>query len=200
MKRNLLSTAILLLLTAVMITACGSREKGPAELAVKAAEEAVQAAKTNAAKVVPDQVAALESALASAKDKLAKGDYQAALTEAQGLAGKANDAVAAAKAQKDELPRQWAELSHGLPQMIAATQRRLNLLNTARKLPDYLTAEKFAEAKSGFVAARKDWIRAQESYKSGNLEDAVTTARSVKENTVKAMEVLGVPLPEGAKS
>jgi hypothetical protein len=200
MQRKIFSIAVLLLFAAVMIVACSSRDKGPAETAVKAAEEAVQTAKTETAKIVPDQVAALESALASAKDKLAKGDYQAAITEAEGLAGKAKETVAAAKTQKEDLPRTWTELSRGLHPMIAAAQRRMNLLNTARKLPDYLTADQFAEAKATFVAARKEWIKAQESYNAGNLEDAVSTAKSVREKTVKAMEILGMPVPEGAKS
>jgi len=100
MKRNILSISVILLFAVFMIIACGSKDKGPAELAIKAAEEALNNVKTEAAKIVPDQVAALESDLASAKDKMAKKEYKAALTEAQTLATKGQEVIAAAKAKK----------------------------------------------------------------------------------------------------
>jgi len=70
MKRIFVSIVAMLFIS-VLFMACAD-EKGPAELAMKAAEQAVAATKAEAEKLVPDQVAALESALASAKDKLAK--------------------------------------------------------------------------------------------------------------------------------
>ena len=62
-----------LLLAAALLVSCAS-DKGPAETALKAAEEALGAARAEAARYVPDQLKAVESALAGAKDKFAKGD------------------------------------------------------------------------------------------------------------------------------
>ena len=189
MKRKYWGIAIAIICAAVMIMACGGKDKGPAELAMKAAEEAVSTAKTEAGKIVPDQISALERALASAKDKLAKGDFQGALVEAQGLVGKAKDVIEAAKAKKDELTR-----------MVAAVESRVGILSQAKKLPANLTAEALEETKSGLAAAKADWAKAQESFNSGNLAEAVSLANAVKDKAVKAMETLGLPVPAGAKS
>ena len=198
MKKIFVSIVAILFVT-VMFAACAD-EKGPAELAMKAAEQAVNTVKAEAVKFVPDQAAALESALASAKDKLAKGEYKAALTEAQSLAGKAKDVLAAAKAKKDELTKQWTELSQGLPQMVEAIQNKVDVLAQAKKLPADMTAEKLAEAKTGLEAVKADWAKAQESFKSGNIADAISVANTVKEKAVKAMDTLGISAPGPAKS
>jgi DNA repair exonuclease SbcCD ATPase subunit len=198
MKRIFVSIVAMLFIS-VLFMACAD-EKGPAELAMKAAEQAVAATKAEAEKLVPDQVAALESALASAKDKLAKGEFKEALSEAQGLVGKAKDVLAAAQAKKDELTQKWTELSQGLPQMVEAIQGKVDDLSKLKKLPKAITAEKLAEAKSGLEAVKADLAKAQESFKSGNIAEAIAVATAVKEKAVKAMESLGITAPEPAKS
>ncbi|HBJ76033.1 MAG TPA: hypothetical protein DDY86_11255 [Syntrophaceae bacterium] len=198
MKRIFVSIVAMLFIS-VLFMACAD-EKGPAELAMKAAEQAVAATKAEAEKLVPDQVAALESALASAKDKLAKGEFKEALSEAQGLVGKAKDVLAAAQAKKDELTQKWTELSQGLPQMVEAIQGKVDDLSKLKKLPKAITAEKLAEAKSGLEAVKADLAKAQESFTSGNIEEAIAVATAVKEKAVKAMESLGITAPEPAKS
>lgn len=198
MKRIFVSIAAMLFIS-VLFMACAD-EKGPAELAMKAAEQAVATTKTEAEKLVPDQVAALESALASAKDKLAKGEFKEALSEAQGLVGKAKDVLAAAQARKNELTQKWTELSQGLPQMVEAIQGKVDDLSKLKKLPKAITTEKLAEAKSGLEAVKADLAKAQESFKSGNIAEAIAVATAVKEKAVKAMESLGITAPEPAKS
>lgn len=198
MKRIFVSIVAMLFIS-VLFMACAD-EKGPAELAMKAAEQAVAATKAEAEKLVPDQVAALESALASAKDKLAKGEFKEALSEAQGLVGKAKDVLAAAQAKKDELTQKWTELSQGLPQMVEAIQGKVDDLSKLKKLPKAITTEKLAEAKSGLEAVKADLAKAQESFTSGNIAEAIAVATAVKEKAVKAMESLGITAPEPAKS
>lgn len=198
MKRIFVSIVAMLFIS-VLFMACAD-EKGPAELAMKAAEQAVAATKAEAEKLVPDQVAALESALASAKDKLAKGEFKEALSEAQGLVGKAKDVLAAAQAKKDELTQKWTELSQGLPQMVEAIQGKVDDLSKLKKLPKAITTEKLAEAKSGLEAVKADLAKAQESFKSGNIAEAIAVATVVKEKAAKAMESLGITAPEPAKS
>ena len=199
MKRNFFSLAIALFLSTIMLIACAS-DKGPAEQAIKAAEEAINSSKAEAVKYMPDEVKSLESALAALKDKFAKKEYKAAISEAQSLAGKAKGLVDAAKAKKEELTKTWTDLNQGLPKMVEAIQSRVDILSKSKKLPANLTAEKFAEAKSGLAAAKEEWGKALESFKTGSLADAVSVANSVKEKAVKAMEILGLPVPPGAKS
>ncbi len=199
MKRNFFSLAIALFVSAIMLIACAS-DKGPAEQAIKAAEEAINSSKAEAVKYIPDEVKSLESALTALKDKFAKKEYKAAISEAQSLTGKAKGLVDAAKAKKEELTKTWTDLNQGLPKMVEAIQSRVDILSKSKKLPANLTAEKFAEAKSGLAAAKEEWGKALESFKTGSLADAVSVANSVKEKAVKVMEILGLPVPSGAKS
>ncbi|MGD9578903.1 MAG: hypothetical protein AB7Y74_11670, partial [Syntrophorhabdus sp.] len=65
MKRNIIGLALIICISSLLLVACGSGDKGPAEMAIKAAEEAFNASKTEAAKYVPDEVKSLEGTLAS---------------------------------------------------------------------------------------------------------------------------------------
>jgi nucleotide-binding universal stress UspA family protein len=114
MKKIIVGLAVVLFVSVSFLMAC-SGGKSAAELAIKTAEEAVNATKAEAAKIVPDQVKSLEDALAAAKEKVIKGEYKEALGEATALAGKAKDVLAAAKAKKEELTKKWTELTQGLP-------------------------------------------------------------------------------------
>jgi HEPN domain-containing protein len=167
---------------------------------MKAAEQAVETTKAEAAKLVPEEVAALEAAMASAKGKLENGEYKAALTEAQGLVGKAKDVLVAAKAKKDELTKKWTELTEGIPQIVEAIQEKVDSLSKLKKLPKKITADELEEAKSGLEAVRADLAKAQESFTSGNITEAIATATAVKEKASKAMKNLGISAPEPAKS
>ena len=133
--------------------------KSAADLAIKTADQAVNATKAEAAKVVPDQVKSLEDTLASAKEKFVKGEYKAALEEATALTGKAKDVLAAAKAKKEELTQKWTDLSQEIPQMVSDLQSRVDVLSKAKKLPADITAEKFAEAKAGLASITDEWTK-----------------------------------------
>jgi hypothetical protein len=190
---------IISFVAALVLFSCASGKK-PAEEALKAAEQAVGQAKTEAGKIVPDQVSSLESALNGAKDKFSKGDYKAALAEAQAIPGKVKEVLEAAKAKKEELTKTWNDLSQGLPKMIGAIKSRVDILSQSKKLPSNLNAEKFAEVKSKLSEAMNEWGVSQESFKGGNLADAVTKANSIKEKAVQMLQTLGMPVPQGAKS
>jgi nucleotide-binding universal stress UspA family protein len=194
MKKIVVGLVIALFVSISFLMAC-SGGKSAAELAIKTAEQAVNATKAEAAKVVPDQVKSLEDTLASAKEKFVKGEYKVALEEATALAGKAKDVLAAAKAKKEELTQKWTELSQGVPQMIADIQSKVDSLSKLKKLPASLTKEKFEEVKAGLASITCEWSKAQDSFKTGSFVDAVSMATLVKEKAVKAMEALGMSVP-----
>ena len=129
------------------------------------------------------------------KEKFGKGEYKAALAEAQTLTGKAKEVIEAAKAKKEELNKTWTELSGQLPKMVEAVQSRVDILSKSKKLPANLTTEKFEEVKTGLAAAKEEWTKALDGFKEGNIGEAVATATSVKEKAVMAMEALGLPVP-----
>jgi hypothetical protein len=191
---------IVMILAAALISACGSGDKGPAETALKAAEAAIDSAKGEASKYMPDQVKSLESALSSAREKLSKGDYKAVLSEAPALTSKAQEIASAAAAKKAELTKSWEELSSGMPRVVEAIKSRVDILSQSKKLPAGMSAETLARAKAGLSEITQQWTAATEASKGGNLMDAVAKASSVKVKAAEVLTLLKMPVPEALKS
>ena len=105
MKKSFALVAVVLV--GLMLVVGCSRDKEPAEAAIKAAEAAVGAAKAEAAKYVPDQVKGVEDALKAAKDAFEKKEYTQALNAAKDLPAKAKELATAAAAKKAELTKAW---------------------------------------------------------------------------------------------
>lgn len=195
-----LSSFIAMPLVAILVAACGSADKGPAETALKAAEEAINSAKGEASKYVPDQVSSLDSALAATREKLSKGDYKAVLSEAPALTSKAQEIASAAAAKKAELTKSWEGLSSGMPRVVEAIQSRVDILSQSKKLPAGMSAETLAQAKAGLSEITQQWTAATEASKNGNLMDAVAKASSVKVKAAEVLTLLKMPVPEALKS
>ncbi len=196
--KKILSLALVALF-ALSLGACGDKAKGPAETALKAAEEALNAGKAEAMKYIPDQVASVEEALKKAKELFQKGDYAGATSAAGAVAAKAKDLAAAAMAKKDELTKGWEEQAKLVPNMIAAIKSRVDILSKSKKLPATLDQAKFDGAKSGLAEITKNWEEASSAFASGALADASAKAKSVKEKAVEIMNTLGMQVPEAAK-
>jgi len=195
MKRILSVVAVLLF--AVGLAAC-SNQKAPAEQALKAAEEALNAGKAEAMKYVPDMVKSVEDALTAAKDTFAKGDYAGATTAATAVAAKAKDLVSASAAKKAELTKDWEELNAGMPETIAAIQSRVDALSKNKKLPKNLDKAKMESAKSDLAEVGKSWDEASQAYKEGNLADALAKGKGAKEKAAQIMSSLGMTAPPAA--
>jgi hypothetical protein len=191
---------IVMILAAMLIAACGSGDKGPAETALKAAEAAIDSAKGEASKYMPDQMRSLESALSSTREKLSKGDYKAVLSEAPALTSKAQEIASAAAAKKAELTKSWEGLSSGMPRVVEAIQSRVDILSQSKKLPAGMSAETLAQAKAGLSEITQQWTAATEASKGGNLMDAVAKASSVKVKAAEVLTLLKMPVPEALKS
>ena len=69
---------------ALWVAGCGNAQKEATDAAINAAQAAINAVQGEAEKYVPDQLQAAQAALQTAKDELAKGEYQAALTGGAG--------------------------------------------------------------------------------------------------------------------
>jgi hypothetical protein len=197
MRRQLYVLAMVLLVGALG-AGCAS-DKVPADVAIKAAEATVAAAKTEAAKYVPDQVAGVEAALAAAKEKFSKGDYKGALADAQAIEPKAKEVLAAAAAKKDELTKSWTSLTAGMPKVVEAIKGRVDILSQSRKLPANMTPDKLAAAKSGLGELTQQWTAASEAYSSGNLADAIAKGTAVKTKAAEVLTTLGMPVPDALK-
>jgi len=194
MKRNLVRLAIMVCVCAIALVGC-SRGKGPAEAAIKAIEEALNASRIEAMRYVPDEVKSVESALAALKEKFDKGEFKAVASEAPALTEKAKGLLALANAKKEELTKAWADLDQEVPKMMDAIQGRVDSLSKHKKLPTIINADKFEEVKSELAANKEEWVKALESFKTGNLVEAVSVANTIKGKAVAAMETLGISMP-----
>jgi hypothetical protein len=194
MKKITIALAITLFVSISFLMAC-SGGKNAADMAIKAAEEAVNATKAEAVKIVPDEVKSLEDTLAAAKEKFVKGEYKAALEEATALASKAKEVLEAAKVKKEELTQKWTSMSQELPQMVADIQGKVDSLAKVKKLPANITKEGLEEAKAGLASISDEWGKVQQSFTSGNLTEAITVGTTLKEKALKIMEALGMTAP-----
>lgn len=196
MKTCLKSLALIVLV--MFAVACAGDPK-PAEEALKAAESAIDSVKGEAMKYLPDQVKGLEDALKTAKDAFGKKDYKAVIEAVKEIPGKAKDLAAAAAAKKTELTKAWDEVSGGLPKMVEAIKSRVDILSKSKKLPASLDKAKFDGVKAGLAEATQMWEEAQKAFSGGNLSDAVSKAKALKDKAVEMMTTLGMKIPEGAK-
>jgi hypothetical protein len=160
----------------------------------------VAAAGPDAAQYIPDQLQAVTTQISDLKMKFDQKDYKgvmaaapALLAQAQGLAGAASTAKQAAQAAAQEaLTSEWGTLSADLPAQLAAVTSRVTMLSKSKKLPAGLDAATVDAAKAGAAEAKTLWDQATAAQAAGNMEQAVTMARQVKEKLDAAMAGLGM--------
>jgi predicted S18 family serine protease len=177
---------------ALFVVGCGNAQKEATEAAINAAQAAINAAQGEAAKYVPDQLEAAQTALQTAKDAFAKGDYQAALTAAQDAASKAKDLAAAATAKKDEWTKDWAELSTSMPKSLDEVKNKLTAYSHGAHMPPGMDKTKLADAKTQYEQLKQSWADAAASATQGNLGDAMQKASNMKDVLAKLKEMLGI--------
>jgi hypothetical protein len=189
------SLALPLALAALALAACaGNRE--PAEHQVAAIESAIQAAQPDAGKYVPDQLADVEKRLASAKADLQAGNYPAVLGAAPKLLTDAQELIGAAAIHKGqmlaELNKEWPTLAGSLPQWLEALQKRLEMLGKSKKAPAGVDVP---AATAALAEAQSLWGKAKAAFAAGNLQEAVASARTVKDKAGEAANALKMPKP-----
>jgi hypothetical protein len=173
-----------------LMAACS---KAPAEAAIKAAEQSVEAARPVAEKLVPDKMKALSDSLADAKDKFGKADYAAAMAAAKDIPAKADEVVAAAKAKKEELTKAWESLSKDVTSSVGAITARWGELAGLKKLPKGMDKAKLDGAKAALDGVTAAWGQAAEAAKAGNWTDAMKKGGELKAKAQEIMGMLGMP-------
>jgi hypothetical protein len=186
--------ASLLILT---LAACAG-QKEPAQKLLAAIDATTTAASSEAAKYIPDQLKDVQDQYGALKASFAKQDYAAVVTQAPGVLSAAESLAIAAAAKKDEVLKAlndgWTQLAAVLPEEAAAVQARIDLLSkkSSKKLAAGIDVE---AAKSEFAATNSLWSKAQAAFAAGNLDEAVTTAKSVKAQLDAAAGKLKVAVP-----
>jgi len=174
-----------------LVAAC-ARDKEPAELGIKAAEEALNAAKGEIGKYVPDQLKGLEAAVKGAKEKFEKKEYTEALNAVKDLPGKVKEAAAAAAAKKAALTKDWEALNAELPKMVEAIKGKVDALAKTKKLPAGFDKAKLEGAKTGLTEITQGWAEAEGAFKGGNISEALAKANGLKGKATEIMASLGI--------
>jgi hypothetical protein len=168
----------------VVVAGCASQME-PAQRSISDIEALVTAASSEAAKYVPDQLTDVQSKLGELKASFDQKDYAAVLRSAPAVMSAAQGLASAAAAKKDELMKalneQWAGLAAALPGYMTAIQSRIDVLSkkSSRKLAAGIDLD---AARGSLSDAASLWSKAQAAFATGNLDEAVTTAKSLKTN------------------
>ena len=154
--------------------------KGPAEAALKAADEAIAKVAPDAEKYVPEQFKTLTDAAAAAKASFDKGDYAAALAAAKDLPTKATEVMTAATAKKEELLGQWNVMAKDMPILVADWQKKFDELVASKKLPKTATPERIEDLKGKLAEVNATWTKATDAYNAGDIKGALENGAGVK--------------------
>ncbi len=180
-----------ILILALVLAGCG---KAPAQAALSAADQAIEKIKPEAEKYVPEQFNDLKKTAADAKAKFDAGNYAEALAAVKDIPTKANDVLTAAKAKKDELTKQFADLQSSMPALIKGVTDKVGSLAKMKKLPAGLSASTLDDAKAQLADVNAAWTSASDAFKGGDLTGAVAKAGDVKtkvEALAKSLEPAG---------
>jgi hypothetical protein len=186
-------------IAAVLLFACAS-QKEPAQQAVANIDAALSAIHDSAAKYAPDTLHSVEAQVATLKEDLGKGDYQAVLTAAPAVttaitalkqdAGAKQSAADAALAQ---VKQQWRTLSGEVPKLVADLKSQMDTLSTNHRLPKGVTKASFETIKTDVASLDTMWTDAGNTLASqDDYAGAVAKGQAVKDKATQIMQTLGM--------
>jgi hypothetical protein len=168
---------------AVLVLAACTGQKEPAQRLIVEIQATITAASDEAAKYIPNQLKDVETQFGALKAAFDKKDYPAVVTGAPAVLGAAQSLATDAAAKKDEVLKalndKWTALAGSVPGAMTAIQNRIDFLGKKGN-KKAATGIDVDAAKSGLSDAMSLWSKAQAAFAGGNMEEAVSTAQSVK--------------------
>jgi hypothetical protein len=165
-----------------VLAACASNME-PAQRILAQIQTAVTAASADAEKFIPDQLKDVQDQLSRLQAAFDKKDYSTVITAGPGVIAAAQGLAAAAAAKKTEVMQtlngEWTEVAGNLPAKLTAIQQRIEELSqrSNRKMAEGID---LPAAKTAISEATSLWSKAQAAFASGNLDEAVSTAKEVR--------------------
>jgi hypothetical protein len=167
---------------ALLLAACANQME-PAQRAISDIEAALSTSASDAAKYVPEQLTDVRRELGDLKATFDRQDYAAVLRAAPAVMERAQGLASAAAAKKAELTQalseEWSGLAARLPGYMTAMQSRIEFL--AKKSNRKLAAGIDLDAARGSLSEDSSvWSKAQAAFATGNLREAVATAKNLE--------------------
>jgi hypothetical protein len=170
------------LAAALALAACS--QKDPANEAIEAAADALNAVYEDAQKYVPERYAEVKQELDSARrafDEERYADAIAAVKDVPAHAEALSKEAAAAKAKHVAgMNADWTRLSGSLPDRFTVIGSRLEELGRMKKLPEGMDRQLLDEAKAAFASAQSAWQEAGAAYAKGDVDAAVGKAEDAE--------------------
>ena len=186
------------LVLATALSACGG-QKEPAQKAVADAEAAISALRSDAAKLVPDDLSALDESLAGFKADLDRQDYKAVIAASPVLMariGALQETISTRKAEQvahsAQLTDSWNALSTEVPEMIDRVNARVESLVRTKKFPSGMNTSSFETTRAAATDMTQTWQKALGAFANDNMEEAVGSAQAAKEKGAEVLHTLGM--------
>jgi hypothetical protein len=196
--RNTKTVGFLAVAAALLLGACANQME-PAQKAIAGVESAVSAAAPDAAKYVPDQLAAVQKKLADLKTSFDNKDYAAVLTGAPAALTDAQGLLGSAMLKKDEVMKamtaQWPALAASLPGLVSSVTSKVTAMAKMKHAP---AGVDLTGAQADVANAGSLWSKAQAAFAANNIEEAVNTANEVKAKVEAAAAAIKMKLPNAA--
>jgi hypothetical protein len=188
---------ILLAALAATLVLGACSQKDPAQEAITAAENALNAVYEDAAKYVPERYAEVKKDLETARAAFKEERYADAIAAVRNVPADAEalakEAGAARERRIAELNADWARLSGSLPDLLAGIGGRLEELGNLRRLPEGMDRQLLDEANAALASARAAWEEASAAEARGDIETAVGKARDSESMAQDLVGRLGMP-------
>ncbi|HTP68911.1 MAG TPA: hypothetical protein VMJ35_08420 [Dongiaceae bacterium] len=178
--------------TALILFACSNAQREGTEAAINAAQQAVDSVQAEAAKYVPEELDKAKQALQSARDSLAKSDYQGALASARDAANRARDLAVSSAAKRKEWSDTWNSLNESLPKSMAQVKAKLDSYARNGRLPEGMDKDGMEQAKAQFEKLKQEWTDAASSATQGFVGEAVKKASQLKQELADLMAKLNI--------
>ncbi len=197
MKSNQRITRFLTLCSVALLFAACVNQMEPAKNALDNINGKLSAISADAQKYVPDQYAQAQTKVAGLTASFDKKDYAAVIAGAPAVLTEINGLSDAVAAKKDEMVKalgnEWRSLAASVPQSLSAVQTRVDALSKTKHVPKDVN---LGEAKSGLADANTAWSKAEDAFKAGNPEDAVTSGKDAQSKVASAAAALKLTLPQ----
>lgn len=171
-------------LAACLALAAGCSQKDPAQEAITAAEDALNAVYEDAQKYVPERYAEVKAELDAGRKAFAEERYAEAIDAVKDVPAHAealSREAAAAKADRlAELDAEWSRMQGTVPNRLAAVGARLTELAGMRRLPDGIDRRLLEEARAAHASAQQAWDEATAAHAAGDVEAAVAKGKDAE--------------------